>query len=256
MTRFRFAALLLGLAAIVAVSGVQAQDKKDDRKTDRPAGGGFGGFGRLGGMSGPLVPDSVQDKLSLTADQKEKVAKLQKEFDEKSKETTEKVRKEIQEAIQNQDFQSLGGLTQKMQEVQKIRTDYEGKVKALLTDDQKKTYETALKDRPMGGLGGFGGFGGGGGFGGAGGGGFGGFGGARTQTPKELTSADVQDKLNLTKEQKDKIAKLKKEFEEQTQNVLTDEQKKKFEEIKKEQPETPRRPGGRGGNRTPPSEGK
>ncbi len=122
-----------------------------------------------------------------------------------------------------------------MQEVQKVRTDYEGKVKALLTDDQKNKFETALKDRPTGGVGGFCGAGGFGGFGGAGG--AGGFGGAaRVQTPKELTSTEVQDKLNLTKEQKDKIAKLKKEFEEQTQSVLTDEQKKKFEEIKKEQP--------------------
>ncbi len=55
MTRFRFAALVLGLAAIVAVSGVQAQDKKDDKKTDRPAGGFGGGFGRLGATAGPLV---------------------------------------------------------------------------------------------------------------------------------------------------------------------------------------------------------
>ncbi len=258
MTRFRFAALMLGLAAIVAVSGVQAQDKKDNK---RPGGGGFGG-GRINAVSGPLVPDNVQDKLSLTAEQKEKVAKLQKEYDEKSKDTTDKIRQEIQDAIQNQNFQALGGLNQKMQEVQKVRTDYEGKVKDLLTDDQKKTFETALKDRPTGGFGGFGGGGGIGGFGG-GAGGFGG--GARVQTPKELTSTDVQDKLNLTKEQKDKIAKLKKEFEEQTQSVLTDEQKKKFEEIKKEQPDAPRRPaggagrggdGGRGGNRNPAPDGK
>ncbi len=164
MTRFRFAALLLGLAAIVVVSGVQAQDKKDDKKTDRPAGGFGGGFGRLGATAGPLVSDNLQEKLSLTAEQKDKIGKLQKEFDEKSKETTDKVRQEIQDAIQNQNFQGLAGLNQKMQEVQKIRTDYEGKVKALLTDDQKKTFETALKDRPTGGIGGFGGAGGFGGF--------------------------------------------------------------------------------------------
>ena len=76
MTRFRFAALLLGMAAIVAVSGVQAQDKKDNKKP----GGGIGGIGRLNAATGPLVPDNLQDKLSLTAEQKGKIKELHEGF--------------------------------------------------------------------------------------------------------------------------------------------------------------------------------
>ena len=237
---------VLVLAGLLVVGGAFADDKKDDNKSDPPPsngragrGGGFGGG--AGVFGGQLVPTSAMDQLKLSDSQKEQVSKLQKEFDAKVQEKSGKVREEMQKAFQNQDREAITKLQGQMREVrqdtQKIMEDYEGKVKALLNDDQKKTYETVLKDRPRG----FGGFGGGfgGGNGGFGGGGFGGF--ARGgQGPRELTSPAVQTQLNLTDEQKAKLDKLKKEYEEASLKVLTDDQKKKYDEIKNAPP------GGRG----------
>jgi Spy/CpxP family protein refolding chaperone len=228
MTRLRYLALGIGLAVLLAAGSTGADDKKDDKKADPPRRGGF--VERLTNVGGPLVPTDTLDKLKLTADQKEKVEKLQKEFADKEKEAVGKAREAMQKAVQDRDRDAIRKAAEQvgaaLRDGRKLRDDYEGKVKAVLTDDQKKTYEAALKERPRGGI--AGGFpGGAGGFGRA------------AQGPKELSSPDVQQKLNLTAEQKEKLEKLKKEFEEKSLGVLTDEQKKKFEEIKKEQPRGP-----------------
>ena len=44
------------------------------------------------------------------------------------------------------------------------------------------------------------------------------------------------ERLNLSDEQKDKIAKLRKELESKIKDVLTDDQKKKLDDLSKDQP--------------------
>lgn len=192
MTRLRHLTLGIGLAVLLAAGGVRADDKKDDKKADPPRRGGFAG--RLENFGGPLVPADAQDKLKLTAEQKEKVEKLQKEYAEKEKETTGKAREAMQKAVRERDGDAIRKAAEQvraaMQDARKLRDDYEGKVKALFTDEQKKTYEAALKERPRG----FGGFPGGGV--------------PFARAPRDLSSPDVQEKLSLTAEQKEKLEKL------------------------------------------------
>ena len=196
MTRLWYGAVGIGLALALTVGAAGADDKKDDKKSDPPPGGARGRVAE--NLSAQLVPADVRDKLKLTDAQKEKVGKLEKEFEDKVKEKLGTLREDLQKARQNQDREALRGLAPKlreaMQDAQGLLEDYEGKVKAVLSDEQKKLYETAIKDRPRG-LGGVLG----GGLPGAGG-----ILGRGPQQPKELTSPAVQEQLNLTPEQKAK----------------------------------------------------
>lgn len=208
----------LGLSLVVALlvaTGADGQQRQPDISRLQI------GLGR----TGPLLPEGAKDKLNLTAEQKDKIAKLEKEFDDKSKESTDKLRESIQKAVQDKDISGLQGLRDLMEANQKLRTEYEGKVAALLTDEQKKKFEEATKDAPRRPGAGFQ---------------------PQRQTDKGLQSPDVQQKLELTKEQKEKLADIQKEAEKKALEVLTQEQKKKYEELKKEQPRSPfgRRPGG------------
>src|SRR5579862_8391676 len=185
MTRLRYLALAIGLAFLVTIGGTRADDKKPDPpQPRRGAPDILGQLGNIGSGGGPLLVPELADKLKLTDDQKGKVEKLQKEFEDKVKDKTGKIRDELEQAIQNQDIETIRKLPELMrnirQEAQKVRDDYEGKLKGLLTDDQKKTFEAVMKDRPPAG-----GFPGGGIF--PGGGGFPG-GGRTPPQPKELTT--------------------------------------------------------------------
>lgn len=68
------------------------------------------------------------------------------------------------------------------------------------------------------------------------------------QFPGQLVPAEVQGRLRLTDEQKEKLARLQKETEAKFMELLTDEQKKQLEELKKNQsqraqpPQQPRQP--------------
>ncbi len=217
MKWMRMGLLLAGVAfGMVVLMDARAQEEKKRGKGP----GGFGGFAQ-----GPLVSKDLADKLNLSTEQKTKVDKLNTEFTEKTKDTFAKL-KELREKGKDGGKEVFKEIREQTDVVRKARTDLEGKVKDLLKDDQKKTFEDAIAQRRQGGFGGFPG---------------GGRGGQGT-----LLSRDVQEKLGLSAEQKEKLDKLKKDFDTKTEDVLTAEQKKKFEELKKEAP----RPGGRrGGNR-------
>ena len=111
-------------------------------------------------------------------------------------------------------------------------------VKAL-NDEQKSTYKE-LTGEPFelpGGAGalGFGGFGGGGGFGQpGGGGGFGGFGGGGQ--PGTVLSANTQEQLKLTAEQKKELERIQKEVDAQLDKMLTPEQRTQLKEMRDRQP--------------------
>jgi len=158
-------------------------------------------------VTGPLVPADLQEKLNLTAEQKDAIAKIEKEFAEKAAAAEAK----LKEARANAGAAPIRELTQ---EAQKTRTDYADKVKALLTAEQKTTFEQAQQPaRRPGGLQ---------------------IVPVNRNTPPNLGTKDTQDKLNLTAEQREKLDKLQKDFEAKTLEVLTKEQKDQFEELKKQ----------------------
>jgi len=230
--------LLAGLAvACVLLADIQAADE-GGKKGKKGKGGGDRqgqrqGF-QFGQASGPLVSTELSDKLKLTDDQKKQLAKLQKDFEEKTKSAADKLKELGEKAIKDKNREAFQELREQAQAIRKTRGEFEDKVKGLLKDDQKKTFEEEIKKaaearRP-------GGFPGGPG-------GFPGRGGAQSTN---IFSRDVQEKLNLTAEQKEKLEKIKKELDEKSVGVLTAEQKKKLEELKSaprgDRPE--RRPGG------------
>lgn len=157
--------------------------------------------------TGPLVPADLQEKLNLTAEQKDALAKIEKEYADKATAAEAKA-KEARPTATPAQIRELN------QEAQKTRTDYADKVKALLTAEQKTTFEQAQQParRP---------------------------GGIQVvpinrNAPPNLGTKDTQDKLNLTAEQREKLDKLQKDFEAKTLEVLTKEQKDQFEELKKQ----------------------
>lgn len=218
MSIFRCVALGSGLALVaVLFAGGQAegQVRRQNQQIQIIPGRG---------ADGPLVSKEAQEKLNLTAEQKEKIEKIEKEFADKNKDSQEKIREAAQKARQDQDRTALQKV---METVQKQRGEFEDKVKAVLNDEQKKKFEEAKATgrrpgviqpgqvRPIGRAG-----------------------------DQSLQSRDVQEKLNLTAEQKTKLEQLQKELEAKSLQVLTEQQKKQFEELKK-QPARPsiRRPG-------------
>jgi Spy/CpxP family protein refolding chaperone len=201
----------VALALMMFVAGqadgqVQVQNQRVQRIQDV--------FGR--GASGPLVSKETQEKLNLTAEQKDKIDKLEKEFADKTKDTETKIREAREKAIQDKNREAFAKIREMTTEAQKVRTDYEDKVKGVLNDEQKKQFEEAARAGRRPGIDAlrvpFG----------------------RNADSQGLQSKDVQEKLGLSAEQKEKLEKLQKEFESRSQEVLTDEQKKKFEELKKQ----------------------
>jgi Spy/CpxP family protein refolding chaperone len=204
------------LAVALVFCGTTWADDKDKEKPKRPQPGA--GFGR---MQMSLVPDALQEKLKLTDEQKKKVEKLQQEFDDKNKDTFEKVRDAMRKAMQDRDREAFGKIRELMEPVRKSRGEFQDKVAALLTEEQKKTFEEGRKEARDGPPR-IPGFPGGPGRG------------QPTQeVPGKLFPSRVQERLNLTDEQKEKLAKMQKDFEAKAMELLTDEQKKKLEEIKK-----------------------
>lgn len=165
-----------------------------------------------------LLPPEIEAKLSLTEAQKKQVAKLQGEYDEKNMKLVGELPQQIDKAAQalekvrqNQDFNALIQLGLEMQEkvqaVQKTRTDYQAKVRAVLNDEQKKKYDELTRDAPVLGLG------------------------LRELVPGNLPLGDLlggrgqggpllpagaEEKLKLTAEQKTKLAALQKEFDDKS----------------------------------------
>lgn len=119
---------LVALGALLAIPAVQAQDnpKKDAPKQRQPGAGGFGGGLRGGGIAG-------LDKLDLTAEQKEKVAAIQKEQREK-----------LQALFQDQNTPREERATKMRELMQGIQTQIE----AVLTAEQKKKLEEIRKNTP------------------------------------------------------------------------------------------------------------
>lgn len=215
MSRTRCLLVLSAAFACAAfVLPTLAQDQGDKKpKVERGKGKGIGAFGGLlGGGQGPLVPDAVGEKLKLSAEQKSAIAKLENEYKDKSKPLADKLAEAAKKAVQDKDREALQGLREQGKALQELRTEYRKKVVATLNDEQKKNYQEA--SQRGGGFGAFGGFIGGRGVG-------------------QILAPALQQRLNLSDEQKDKLNKLQKETEGKLNDILTPEQRKQLEELRK-----------------------
>jgi len=194
MNSFRCAAVAWGLVVtVVCVAWAQEQPKR------RPG---------ADKVDAPLLSGEATEKLNLSAEQKDKIAKLEKEFADKVKGADAKYREAVEKAKQDKDRAAFKKAQEDLEEARKVRADYTTKVAAVLDAAQRKKLESAkgISTRP-------------GAVGAAG-------------VPMLLSPA-VQERLGLSAEQKEKLATIQKEFESNILKVLNDEQKAKYEQLKK-----------------------
>jgi hypothetical protein len=147
-----------------------------------------------------LWPDAVA-KLKLSAEQKDKVEAIQKEYLTKQKESSKALQafEKVAGEAKDPDVQAKA-LKEAWLDRFKLRNQYLGKVEALLNDEQKKTF-AEVKNLPVIGA--------------------------------HFLPPQIQGELKLTEEQKDKIAKLQQELKQKINGVLTEEQRKHLRELKK-----------------------
>jgi len=148
MIRVRLAALAF-LAAALLVGTATAADKPQKKARG----------GDAAQQLTRLLPEGAADKLKLTDEQKKQVDLIEEEYKAKTKEPAAKLKEAFvqnQEAIkkarQDKDKAAmqtaLAPLREPFLEVRKLRDEYRDKVKAALNDEQKKTFEDALKEAP------------------------------------------------------------------------------------------------------------
>lgn len=256
MNRLHLTAGVAMLALAIVGLGAQGQDRDKPRPERRPEGGP---------QFGP--PARVLQGLELTQDQQKKIETLIKEFSEKHKGDVEKMREEMRKLREEaskagrEDREALEKVRKQMEDLtaglRKLEDDLDTQIAGQLNGDQRKKFEDAKKaltgrggpgerkgdrpegrpgerkgdrpegrpeerkgDRPDVGRGPGGGM-----------------------SPMILMMPGMAERLGLSAEQKEKLAKLRKEFDEKTMDVLTPEQKKQLEEMRSR---FPGRPGGRG----------
>jgi Spy/CpxP family protein refolding chaperone len=164
----------------------------------------------------PLLTADAIEKLKFSTEQKDKYTKIETDYKDKAKASQEQLRDDLKAAIG--DRAKLKEIYDKMQSAgKKIREDHLAKVEPILTVDQKKVFEQVKQDqaRPQPNPGGIR-------IQPIGGGGVG-----------QVLPPAVQQRLNLSDEQKKQIEAIQKEVEAKILKVLTDDQKKQFEDLKK-----------------------
>ena len=148
MLRIKTWATTLGLAAVLVMVGTAAAD-------DKGAGKGKG-LSKMVDRLTQLLPPGADDKLTLTGDQKKQVAKLTDEYQQKTKDQVAAVKEvlakqsdAIHKASADKDKAALKTAMQpvkdKAKDVLAMQKDYLAKVRDLLTDDQKTTFDSLTK---------------------------------------------------------------------------------------------------------------
>jgi Spy/CpxP family protein refolding chaperone len=253
MNRIHLTAGVATLALAIVALSAQGQPRPDRRPEAAPE------FG---------PPSRVLERLELTQDQKKKIEALVKEFSDKHKGDVEKVREEmgkLREEAGKGGREGIEKARKRMEDLtaglRKLEDDLDSQIAAQLNADHRKKFEEAKKeltggnpkgerpgerkgdrpegrpgerkgdrpegrpgerkgDRPDVGKGPGGGV-----------------------APMILMIPGMADRLGLSAEQKEKLAKLRKEFDDKTMDVLTAEQKKQLEEMRGRFPGRGGRPG-------------
>lgn len=145
----------LAAVALLATGAVRAADE-----TNPPARGPGGPWGPGGprgpGFEAPLIPPRLMNDLALTAEQKPKVEAIVSEFtqkrdkilaDQKNNSAITKLRDEMKAAREARDREKMGELREQLVPYDRplvdLRRESMDKVRALLTDEQKKTLDQA-----------------------------------------------------------------------------------------------------------------
>jgi Spy/CpxP family protein refolding chaperone len=201
MKTFRFGALAVGAALVLAnLASAQVQPRQPG--------------GRLQIGAGPILTPEAIEQLKLSGEQKEKVEKITKDYTEATRANSEKQRELAQKIRDGGDAatEARTKLREIAQATQKARQDAVTAINAVLNDEQKKKFEE-LQQRRRPGIGVV----------------PGGLGGLQ---PGQVLPARIQQQLDLTADQKEKIEKLQKDVEAQLKKILTEEQNKKLDELK------------------------
>jgi Spy/CpxP family protein refolding chaperone len=197
MFSFAFAAALL----MLGTSSVFAQRVQVQPGVAQPI---------FGARDLPLLNADGLEKLKLSAEQKTKYAKIEADYKDKNK---------ALQAQRQTDLQNLGGDRTKAKEVfekfqadtKKAREDALAKVEPLLTAEQKTVFAQVRQQPgiigrpPIGAVGGI----------------------------SQVLPPGVQQRLQLTDEQKKQVDAIQKEVEAKIMKVLNEEQRKQLEQMKK-----------------------
>lgn len=169
-------------------------------------------------LESPLVSADIAAKLNLAGDQKDKIAKIEKEYADKMKGTDSKIKEALEKAKKDRNRAAYKDVQDQIQTAKNQRQEFAGKVNSLLNDDQKKIFddkkEPGAARRPATASGG----------------------------PVPFLLPQIQDRLELTADQKEKLSALQKEFESNSLKILTDEQRKKVEDFKARRVEPRKKP--------------
>jgi hypothetical protein len=153
----------------------------------------------------PFELPRMLGQLDLNAEQKEKIEKLMTEFREKHEAVQKKFREALEQARQNQDREKAREAAQNQEkEVARLHEELRDRVRGLLNEEQKRRFAEAQARRPEG-------------------------------PPPDIGSIlplPLQERLGLSPEQREKLARLQKETNEKLRGILNDEQNRKLEELK------------------------
>jgi RNA polymerase sigma factor (sigma-70 family) len=163
--------------------------------------------GQPGGRPGfEILP--LLRSLDLSAEQREKLEKLAKELTEKQDAAQIKTREAVEKAKENQDRDKLRELLDAHQrEMAKLHDELRANLEQLLTEEQRQRLGELLRQRDNANAGGRG--------------------------LVQLLSPPVQERLGLTAEQREKIARLQKEMEGRLREILTEEQNRQVEQLRR-----------------------
>jgi len=118
--------LVTGLAVLLVLALTAQTQEREQRRPEGPT----------------LLPPPILERLDLTAEQKEKIAKLEKEFQEKIGSARKKFEEAIEQAKQNQDRQKAQEAQEAFRkEVGPIHEAFGEKVGQLLTEEQRRRVE-------------------------------------------------------------------------------------------------------------------
>jgi hypothetical protein len=170
---------------------------------------------RRGGGGSPFNLPRILGQLDLTDEQKGKVEQLMKELGEKQETAKKNLEEAVEQARQNQDRGKVRELMQTHErEMAKLYQDLQGAVQGVLTEEQKRRFADIQGRRAEGVPPGVG----------------------------QMLPPRLQERLGLTPEQREKVAKLQNEMETKLKEILNDEQNRKLDELKRGgAPEQPRR---------------
>lgn len=159
----------------------------------------------------PLLSAEAVEKLKLTVDQNEKYTKLEAEYKDKAKAALEGFRAAVQGVRDREKYKEA---QEKLaQDSKKAREDSLAKVEPILNADQKTVFAQVRNQQPQPG-------------------------GVRVQPTVgpgigQILPPALQNRLQLTDEQKKQIEAIQKEAEAKLLKVLNDDQKAQLEKMKK-----------------------